>query len=98
MFENILTKELIICIILEEDISHLTEEDKQYLPRFEERIGEVLNCVHPIDREYVNSLLEDMYDRIMDYSGHWDRKYYKTGFADGIKLILSVLLFIINIC
>jgi len=76
----------------EEELSTLTEKDKKHLPGFEDRMEIVLQYVHSNNKKCVNELLEDMYNDLMDYSWYWDRKYYKSGFSDGIKLILSVLI------
>lgn len=75
----------------EEEIATLTKEDKKYLPHFEERIPTILKDVPQEYKTLVNKILEEMYDNIMDYSNHWNRKHYMTGFSDSLSLIISAL-------
>ena len=75
----------------EEEISTLTKEDKKYLPHFEERIPTILEYVLPDKKDFINATLDDMWNSIMDYSDHWNKKYYMAGFSDGISLIISAL-------
>ena len=75
----------------EEQISTLTEEDKRYLPHFEERIPTILEHVPESYKSFVNKTLEEMYDNIMDYSDHWNKRHYKAGFGDALKLLISTL-------
>ena len=71
----------------EEKLSHLTKEDKNHFIYFEEIEEKILNSIPKDNRSYVREQLSILNDNFMDYNYHWNEKYYKNGFRDGIELI-----------
>lgn len=67
--------------------SHPDSNDKKYYSSLEEISDNILNAVSDINSEYVRSQLEQLDNNYMDYMWVWCHKYYKSGFADGIKII-----------
>lgn len=58
---------------------------------FDDYSEKILNNVTGESYNYVSKKLELMYDDFIDYTAHWNDKYYMAGFGDAIKLIVSGL-------
>ena len=67
--------------------SHPDSNDKKYYSSLEEISDNILSAVSDINSEYVRSQLEQLDNNYMDYMGVWCHKYYKSGFADGMKIV-----------
>lgn len=72
----------------EEDLCHMEGEDKKYTIKFDDYSNNILNNVTNGSYNYVSKKLELMYDDFMDYTTHWNDRYYMAGFSDAIKLIV----------
>ena len=69
----------------------MTEEDKKYLVHFDEYFENILKKVSIEDNNYVKKQLDSIYDSFIDYSSHWNEKYYFTRFGDAVNLITYCL-------
>ena len=67
--------------------SHPDSNDKKYYSSLEEISDNILSAVSDINSEYVRSQLEQLDNNYMDYMGVWCHKYYKSGSADGMKIV-----------
>lgn len=67
--------------------SHPDSNEKKYYSCIEEISENILSAVSNINSEYVRSQLEQLDNNYMDYMGIWCHKYYKSGFADGMKIV-----------
>lgn len=67
--------------------SHPDLNEKKYYSSLEEISDNILSAVSDINSEYVRSQLEQLDNNYMDYMGAWCHKYYKSGFADGMKIV-----------
>ena len=67
--------------------SHPDSNEKKYYSCIEEISENILSAVSDINSEFVKSLLEQLDNNYMDYMGVWCHKYYKSGFADGMKIV-----------
>lgn len=74
-----------------EELSHMDENDKKHLINFDDYSEKLLNNVTGESYNYVSKKLELMYDDFMDYTAHWNDKYYMNGFRDAINLIIKSL-------
>ena len=72
----------------DEDLSHLTDEDKNHLLKFDEYAKNIIRNVSESNKKYVNKQLELLSDNFVEYSSYWEEKYYMNGFKDAIRLIL----------
>ncbi len=72
----------------EEDISVLNFDDKKHLICFDKHSKNILKNVPEINKKFVNKELFKLDSEFADYASYWNRKYYKNGFQDAIKLFL----------
>lgn len=72
----------------DEDLSHLTSEDKNHLLKFDEYADNIIRNVSENNKKYVNKQLELLSDNFVEYASYWEEKYYMNGFKDAICLIL----------
>ena len=76
----------------EEDLlCHLTDEDRKYKLYFEEISEKILNKVYGQNKVYVEKQLELIHKNFIDYITYWNEKYYRSGFRDGIEIIIGCL-------
>ena len=75
----------------EDKLSTLTEEDKKHFICFEEIETEILTSIPDENRNFVKNQLSKLDNNFMDYNYHWNEKYYRYGFSDGIKLICNCI-------
>lgn len=71
----------------EEGIFDMTAQDKEYAIYFEEIAEKILKNVPMQNRQYVQKQLDKLEKNFVNYNYHWNEKYYKNGFRDGIELI-----------
>ena len=67
--------------------SHPDSNEKKYYSSLEEISDNILNAVSEINSEYIKSQLEQLDNNYMDYMGVWYHKYYRSEFADGMKIV-----------
>ena len=67
--------------------SNPDSNEKEYYSILEGISDNILSAVSEINYEYVRSQLEQLDNNYMDYMGVWCHKYYKSGFADGMKIV-----------
>lgn len=72
----------------EEDLSVLTFDDKKHLVYFDEHTEKILKNVANINKMFVKKQLSELDSEFADYTSYWNRKYYKKGFKDAVRLIL----------
>ena len=72
----------------EEELSVLTENDKNYNIFFDEHLENIIKNVSPNNKKYVINQLDQLDKEFSDYTFYWNQKYYKSGFKDAIKLLL----------
>jgi hypothetical protein len=96
LFENLdkigsdkLIKEWLV--FREEEICTMNEEDKKYLIHFDEYFENVLKQVPISSHTEAKKELDNIYDVFMDYSTHWNEKFYVAGFRDAMQLIIFCL-------
>ena len=75
----------------EELETNLSEEDKEYLLKFDDFAEKILTYVPDKDSNLVSDLLNEIRDDFYHYCIYWNEKYYKTGFSDAVKILLSTL-------
>ena len=71
--------------------SNLSDEDKRHEILIDEISEKILNNVSGHSIEYVKKQLDLLDDNLLDYICYWNEKYYKSGFVDGMKMILNCL-------
>ena len=69
----------------------LTEEDKKHHIYFDEICERILKNVPKQKQKFVKKQLDKLDKNFMDYLCYWNEKYYRNGFCDGIKIIISVV-------
>lgn len=67
--------------------SHPDSNEKKYYSCIEEISENILSAVSDINSEFVKSQLEKLDNNYMDYMETWCKKYYKSGFSDGMKIV-----------
>lgn len=72
----------------EEDLSHLSDNDKKNLIQFDKFVNEILIYVPDDKKESIKKELENLYSFFMDSFSYFNRKYYKCGFKDAFNLII----------
>lgn len=73
----------------EEQLSVLNFDDKKHLIYFDEHTEKILNNVPNINKKFVKKQLTALDIEFADYTNYWNRKYYKTGFNDALKLLIT---------
>lgn len=74
----------------EDEIASLkTDEDKKHWIYFDEISEKILKNVPKENKVYVQEQLNELDDNFLDYLGYWNEKYYRTGFCDGMELIIG---------
>lgn len=74
----------------EDEIASLkTDEDKKHWIYFDEISERILKNVPKENKVYVQEQLNELDDNFLDYLGYWNEKYYRTGFCDGMELIID---------
>lgn len=74
----------------EDEIASLkTDEDKKHWIYFDEISERILKNVPKENKVYVQEQLNELDDNFLDYLGYWNEKYYRTGFCDGMELIIG---------
>jgi len=72
----------------EEDLSILSFDDKKHIIYFDEHSEEIIKNVADINKKFVKKHLCELDNEFADYTAYWNRKYYKNGFKDALKLFL----------
>lgn len=74
----------------EDEIASLkTDEAKKHWIYFDEISERILKNVPKENKVYVQEQLNELDDNFLDYLGYWNEKYYRTGFCDGMELIIG---------
>lgn len=71
--------------------NNLSDEDKRHEILIDEISEKILNNVSGHSIEYVKKQLDLLDDNLLDYICYWNEKYYKSGFVDGMRMILNCL-------
>lgn len=66
--------------------NNLSDEDKRHEILIDDFSEKILNNVSDHSIEYVKKQLD-----LLDYICYWNEKYYRSGFVDGVKIILECL-------
>ena len=69
----------------------LTEEVKKHHIYFNEICENILKNVPKQNQKFVKKQLDKLDKNFMDYLCYWNEKYYRNGFCDGIKIIISIV-------
>ncbi len=84
----------------EEDLCHVDEDDKKYLPNFDYYSKKILKNTTKKVYNYVSKKLDSMYDDFIDYYSYyysyWNDKDYMTEFNDAVKLLSCYFKIIIS--
>lgn len=80
-----------------EELSLLTQKDKDYLVKFCSTDKAYTNLEKLINQNCTNnsanilSSVDDFVDDLNFESGYFNEKYYKQGFADGVNLMRDIM-------
>lgn len=72
-------------------LANLDKDDKVYLLNYDDYCEKILKHTDKDYYKYISKKLDFLYDDFMNYTAHWNDKYYMAGFSDAIKLIISGL-------
>ena len=75
----------------ENKASNLSDEDKRHEILIDEISEKILNNVSGHSIEYVKKQLDLLDDNLLDYICYWNEKYYRSGFVDGMRMILTYI-------
>ena len=75
----------------EEFLGYLTEEDKKHEINFDEICERILKNVPKKRKKYVMKQLDLLDRNYIDYVSYWNEKYYRSGFVDGVQLIVNTI-------
>lgn len=75
----------------EENLTHLTGEDRKHLLHYETTIQNILDAIPEEYRKNISIKLEHFANDFFDYCNYYEEKYYKAGFRDFLSLILELL-------
>lgn len=78
-------------IFRDEEISRLTEEDKEHLIDFDKYYENIMKNVSPVNKKYVQKQFEALDNNYLNYIGYWNDKYYRAGFGDCLNLVIMSL-------
>ena len=69
----------------------MTKEDLQHTLNFDNFSNLVLKNVSKKSEKFMLKQLDKFYDQMMDFTGYYNDKYYKAGFADCLNLVIMSL-------
>ena len=69
----------------------MTKEDLQHSLNFDNFSNLVLKNVSKKSEKFMLKQLDKFYDQMMDFTGYYNDKYYKAGFADCLNLVIMSL-------
>lgn len=72
----------------DEELSILSNEDKIHPLDFDSFENLILKNISKKDYNYVSKKLDEFYNQIMEFTGYYNDKYYKAGFADCLNLVI----------
>lgn len=75
----------------DESLCKLLPEDKEHIINFNKFFDNILKNVSPSNKKYVKKQLNKLNENYLDYIGHWNEKYYKSGFGDCLNLVIMSL-------
>lgn len=75
----------------ETTLCEVTPQDKKYCICFDEISEKILKNVPKQNQKYIQKQLEQLDRNFMDYLGHWNEKYYRSGFVDGAQIVIRCL-------
>lgn len=78
-------------IFRDEELCKLTKEDLQQSLSFDNFSNLVLKNVSKKSEKFMLKQLDKFYDQMMDFTGYYNDKYYKAGFADCLNLVIMSL-------
>lgn len=78
-------------IFRDEELTRLTKEGQKHLLLFEEFEDKLLKSLPYKNREFVNKILEQIYDDFLDFCSYYNDKYYRAGFGDCLNLVIMIL-------
>lgn len=75
----------------EEQISTFSDEDRKHFDFVEEISEKILDNVPKKNRKYVEKQIEKLSYSFYDYTGYLNKKYYMSGFSDGMQIIIGCI-------
>ena len=78
-------------IFRDEELCKLTKEDLKHSLNFDDFSNLVLKNVSKKSEKFMLKQLDKFYNNIMDFTGHYNDKYYRAGFADCLNLVIMSL-------
>ena len=78
-------------VFRDEELSHLTNEDRKHPLHFEVFENKLLKSLPYRNREQAKIILDKMYDNVIDYCSYYNEKYYRAGFGDCLNLVIRSL-------
>lgn len=74
----------------DESLGRFTSEEAQkHSINFEDIAKNILRNVPEQNKKYVKKQLDLLDENYLDYIFYWDKKYYRNGFVDGVKMIMG---------
>lgn len=73
----------------EEELETLSSDDKKHMYDFEKCTDLLLNCVGGDMYDFAKKELDKLAEDVLDSMGHFNKKYYMTGFSDALEIILN---------
>lgn len=70
-------------------LCEMTPQYKKYCICFDEISERILKNVPKQNQKYIQKQLDQLDRNFLDYLGHWNEKYYRNGFVDGVQLVIG---------
>ena len=78
-------------VFRDEELSHLTNEDRKHPLYFEAYEDKLLKTLPYRNREQAKIMLDEMYNNVIDYCSYYNEKYYRAGVGDCLNLVIRSL-------
>ena len=70
-------------------LCQLSDEDYKHSLNFDKFFEKIFRIVSKVNKQFVQSQLDKLYDDFMRYLDYWCEKYYRNGFVDGFQLVMG---------